>query len=532
MKIREIRIKDFKRFSDTTVSDVPETAKLVLIAGPNGCGKSSLIEAVHTWHWRMGRRQNHWDDSYHKKQTEGSTGDASNSVALEFFDPQPTTPDERKRAVYIRSAYRNEPEFALDHLQKVGSALDESRIARLIDNDQAVSANYRRLVSNGFSELYESPNADTTFAEYRQKSIGSIREAMEKLFPGLVLNSLGNPLNKGTFKFDKGDSRGFQYKNLSGGEKAAFDLLLDIIIKKDEFNDTVFFIDEPEAHLSPTLQGLLLDSLLGLVPESSQIWLATHAIGMMRRAREISVEKPGSVTFLDFDGINFDVPQIVKPVLPDRPFWKRAMQIALDELAGYLAPEHIILCEGRSTKGRDFDGPCYNAIFSAEFPNVLFLSVGSSDDVSTDPRGIAGVVKALAPGVKVDKLIDRDDRTDDEIADLSRRGVRVLTLRTIESYLLSDSVLRRLCEKLGDVNLGDPLIARKQESLARSIEAGGPADDLKRVAGDVYLASKALFPGVKLGSDSRAFMQGLCAPLVPNSEEYKTLRQDIFGTPT
>jgi hypothetical protein len=38
---------------------------------------------------------------------------------------------------------------------------------------------------------------------------------------------------------------------LSGGEKAAFDLLLDLVIKRREFNDTVFFIDEPEAHMSP-----------------------------------------------------------------------------------------------------------------------------------------------------------------------------------------------------------------------------------------------------------------------------------------
>jgi hypothetical protein len=38
--------------------------------------------------------------------------------------------------------------------------------------------------------------------------------------------------------------------------------------------------------------------------------------------------------------------EALKLVQPDRPFWKRAMQIALDDLAGYVAPEQVILCEG------------------------------------------------------------------------------------------------------------------------------------------------------------------------------------------
>ena len=46
-----------------------------------------------------------------------------------------------------------------------------------------------------------------------------------------------------------------------GGEKAAFDLLLDIFVKKAEYNDTVFCIDEPEAHMNPKLQGKLLEEL-------------------------------------------------------------------------------------------------------------------------------------------------------------------------------------------------------------------------------------------------------------------------------
>ena len=45
MKIKNIAIKNFKRFTDFTISDIPETSKLVLIIGSDGSGKSCLFDA-------------------------------------------------------------------------------------------------------------------------------------------------------------------------------------------------------------------------------------------------------------------------------------------------------------------------------------------------------------------------------------------------------------------------------------------------------------------------------------------------------
>jgi hypothetical protein len=354
---------------------------------------------------------------------------------------------------------------------------------------------------------------------------------MQRLFPSLVLNSLGNPLSAGTFRFDKGESKSFQYKNLSGGEKAAFDLLLDILIKRGEFDNTVFFIDEPEAHMSPALQSALLDELFRAVPPESQLWLATHSIGMMRRARDLSQEHLGSVVFLDFDGVNFDLPVTLQPIEPNRPFWKRAMQIALDDLAGYVAPEQVVLCEGgRLTGGTDFDAECYNEIFQTDYPQVVFLGAGNSNDIQNDPRGVVQLLKALAPGVHLRRIIDRDDRTLEEIRALQAQGVQVLSLRTIESYLLDDLVLVSVCEAFEQPGVAPDLLEAKQAALANSVAAGGAADDLKRAAGDIYNAAKRLFPTRKLGSDKRAFMKGICAPLIrQGGEVYARLRGDVFG---
>ena len=49
MRLRQIRISGFKSFADLTTIDIPSS--LVGIVGPNGCGKSNVIEAVQ---WAMG----------------------------------------------------------------------------------------------------------------------------------------------------------------------------------------------------------------------------------------------------------------------------------------------------------------------------------------------------------------------------------------------------------------------------------------------------------------------------------------------
>jgi hypothetical protein len=366
--------------------------------------------------------------------------------------------------------------------------------------------------------------------QFRDATIGEIRNVMGRLFPGVKLNGLGNPLSVGTFKFDKGESKGFAYMNLSGGEKAAFDLVLDVIIKKREFDDTVFFIDEPEAHMASTLQGALLQELYEQIPDGSQLWIATHSLGVMRKARDLSKAKSGAVAFLDFEGLNFDLPVVMRPTLPDRPFWKRAMQIALDDLAGYIAPERVILCEGGRLDGAaDFDAECYNEIFQREFPEVVFLGAGNSHEVQTDPRGIGQLLKALAPSVSIDRLIDRDDNSEAEIRQRRSAGINVLSLRTIESYLLADETLSLLCESLGKPEIIGELLKVKKDAIANSVAAGGPVDDLKRVAGDIYNAAKRLFPEHKLGSDRRAFMKGMCAHLIrPGTQIYSRLKADIF----
>ena len=354
---------------------------------------------------------------------------------------------------------------------------------------------------------------------------------------GHPLDALVSAQDTGTFTFTKGKSRNFLYENLSAEEKAAFDLLLDVVVNKVAFNDSLYCVDEPEIHLSTKLQGALLKELYRLVPGNSQLWLATHSIGMVRTAQEIRAKHPEHVVFLDMgfrpDGepLNYDKPQTIEPADPDHDFWSRHYAVALDDMAELLAPDRLVLCEG-STQDDDpaLDEACYNRIFAREFPRTRFVSVGPATTVEKRMRDLLPVLERIIGGTSIVRFRDRDALTPDEIRDKRTEGVRVMAgYRNIESMLLSDGVLSRLCDSRDMSDCFDAIRTARDNALIRA-GVQHATDDLKPAAQAVHQAARSLLKLSRAGESKHAFMRDVLAPLVTaDSPEYRKLRDDIFG---
>jgi len=81
MRIKKIELKNFKRFTDLIISDIPEESKLVLIIGSNGSGKSSLFDAFDWLSKGPYKGVPPYANEYYRKN-----GDDEPTVLVEFTD--------------------------------------------------------------------------------------------------------------------------------------------------------------------------------------------------------------------------------------------------------------------------------------------------------------------------------------------------------------------------------------------------------------------------------------------------------------
>ena len=529
MRVKYIQLKDYKRFTDLTISEVPEAARLVVLVGPNGSGKSSVFDsflvkakAAIANYQLAGETEQY----YEKVAQARHLSDIADRVAIEFHSSGAI---DFKTAFQVRSAYRNEADFRIEHLQASSKRDQGPRLSRIIDVDAAVSENYARVAWKGLQDLYHAAPADQTIGHYRKSTLGDLHDAMCNLFsdPELLLQDFG-AMQSGSFRFAKGSASDFHYKNLSGGEKAAFDILLDVFVKREEAANAVFCIDEPELHVATGLQGRLIASILDLLPDSNQLWIATHSIGIVREAYRIYRENPSKVAFLDFSDLDFDVPVTIEPSSPNRRFWANIYKIALDDLSSLVAPHRIVLCEGSADKHIEgFDANCYNDLFASEYPETLFVSRGGADEV-IQSTPLIGILEAIAKGTEVVRLVDRDDMTEDERNRKIRDGIRVLRRRELEEYLYDPKVLRTflMSNECEDAML--EAVLREREDLMTNQE--GP-ENVKDVSRQLFDRIRKTTKLPNLGNSREEFaLQFLVPALRTTDDVFYELREDIFGS--
>ena len=521
MRVFSARMQNFKRFTDLEIRDIPESAKLVVLVGPNGCGKSSVFDAFLRWH-REKTDMGHSDDSeYYNK------GESEPLVEIRVHGGMQLSKDN----LYIRTAYRNDADFTSSRISAQPSPVDSPWFNRLIEDDKTVSSNYQRLLLESISNLFSEESKSKTGEQIVEELIGDIKASMINIFGDLWLNAITEPLGSnqgsGAFYFRKGTAESYHYKNLSAGEKAAFDLILDIHIKKSYFPNAMYCIDEIESHLHTRIQGALLKELYSIVPGSSQLWVTTHSLGVLRAALELEADSKGSVCIISFDGVNPDVPTVVEPGRLDRISWEKMLSITLDDLSNRVAPEFIVVCEGSSVGNRrkDFDADIYERILRTQEPEIVFVAGGNSTQVLETGGSLRGLLERVLPETKVIALVDRDDKSDDEVAQFE--GI-TLTMRNIESYLLADDVIEALVQKVEKPQLLDQALQIKQGALRQSFKRGRPRGDLKSAAGEIYNGLRYLLELEHPGGNKDAFMKDTLSPLiVPGMQTYQILKADI-----
>ena len=510
MRVSEVRIPGkFKRFGSLEIQELGAEVELVVMLGPNGSGKSSVFDAFLEWARAQGRlRRSNLSNGYFDSDM-GMFGIPE--VMLHDRDAygrsEPPGP-----LVHVRTAHRNTPDVLANSIEKQADFRRRNPIDRMVETDDSLGEHYQRLVARFVPVLSNLDSGDAAEdLEAIRAHLVPVQDSLTRVLPHLRFTGLGDATADGSFYFTRDKIRGFRYENLSGGEKAVFDLLLDIHIAATELGSPLICLDEPEIHLNPAVQASVLTELMRLLPNGSQLWIATHSVGMIRRAFDIAAGSPGRVAFLDFGQVEGAAPDVrLTPSQPSSQLLREAMSIALYDLARLLAPEVLVICEGSqvSDRVRAWDERIYRQIFGDMHPRVEFKSSGGKGDLDQ----AASIAAVIAPGTHIVKLRDRDDLSPDGRTRLLEDDptLRVLERRSLESYLLDDEVLEALVSDRGVrvENAVDELKAARDGAVR-------PNGSAKGALGVVFgVAKKVLGNTEGLGENASQFSAEVLAKLI------------------
>lgn len=422
MRIQSIHLTNFKRFTDLKIEGIPESAKLVLLIGANGSGKSSVFDALNVLSLPFGPEGGY----YQKEYTNPffvcvKTWEGGEIIAGTHWKTSATGLNGK---FFGRSSLRVIPSVArAKNAEKLLQA-DGDRPVRFTHEDRRFNADLALFTSRIDRALREP-----TFQGKAADTVAIFRDHIEPLNNSLgrvfgdsdtttirILNYANdNPEKPVQLYFSKGLST-IPFDLLSHGEKQIVILLMGFAVRREQMENSVIFIDEMDLHLNTSLQKTVLKEIVEhWIPNSSQLWTASHALGFIEYAQESEL-----ASLIDLDALDFDFSQVITPAQKSR---LDLVEIAVprESLTRLFANRTIIVCEGK-------DHAFYNA--ACDNASRLFIPPGGSDNA----QGVLAMARSN-PGYLA--LRDRDFLMESEIQAIRAElpNYRILPFYSIENLL-------------------------------------------------------------------------------------------------
>ena len=321
MRIKNIHLRNFKRFTDLIINNIPETSKLVLLVGSNGSGKSSLFDAFGLSAAYI-KQDCAMTDEFLNYFLKNKSRDSE--ISIDFHKGTRINlskglfkKDEGidSNTFYGRTSFRHIPRLTRTALGQGGTIdfeKDSDRPRLFIERDNRFENDIEKITEIILKDLFISNHSGE---KIKKSYINPINAALSNIFEDesnskLELIEMIPPLDGKTaqINFRKGHSE-IRYDYLSAGEKGVFNLLINLLSRGSLYRDSIYYIDEMDLHLNTKLQFKVIKEITdNWIPEDSQLWTASHSLGFIEYAKQNE-----RASIVDFDFLDFDLAQTLAP---------------------------------------------------------------------------------------------------------------------------------------------------------------------------------------------------------------------------
>lgn len=473
MRLREIEANDVPPIKSLSVQDL---ADVVVFAGPNGVGKTRLVEAILQTFQSPGPGRSVRlvieATTDEEKRTWGKT-ELDTAVADDARRLTLTLQRNRRRSTWQSSVIQFESDRSIQQVRpyqfswEVPDPWEESigwnmTLGRLRDRFQdTLDSIFRKVQSirdqiGRKGEALQKQGVRTMELDFPDPMI-PFKGAFTQLLAPKQLLDADPRLQQLFYEFE---GKQFPLTSLSSGEREVVNIVFDFLLRGP--TDSIVVFDEPELHLHPELSYKLLQTLRS-AGVNNQFLFCTHSPDI------ITASLDNSVVFIApprDDGANQAI------IAREDDETHEALKLLGQSIGIISLGKRIALIEGSHAS---LDKQVYGAILRGRFANLVLVPSGGKGVITSFGNLIRSVLERTLWGVEFFMLCDRDSvpqsRSVSELEGSSGGRLRVLRRYHLENYFLDEHIIS---EALGGIEaedspLRDPAYVRaKLEGFARA----------------------------------------------------------------
>jgi predicted ATP-binding protein involved in virulence len=447
MRLTSVTVENYPPIGHFSVTDLTD---VVVLAGPNGVGKSRILQAV----------------------MDCLRSSAPNvKLALEATCPEEEKAWERNAVATTDPQARERLQHYLRRQQKRGAVrssilnFDANRVFERVNPlqpswdysnpfdewmdwgftfniakqrfDDVINSMLRRVrslkdeIASRAMQLQAGGQKDMPLDF--EDPLSAFKTAFRQLLPGKSLAPIDERTQTLQYRLDDSTDN-LPLDSLSSGEREVVTIVFDFLLRDPQ--DSIIIIDEPELHLHPELSYRLIRTLRG-VGQRNQFILSTHSPDI------ISASLDNSVIFVSPSRLESGKPvNQARPVVEDDEM--AHILRSLGHSIGVIAlGRRIVLIEGERTS---LDKQLYGSILGDSINKLVLVPVGGQETLATLARSLDAVLSKTLWGVDFFMLCDGDTTagvrgSGTDLEAKSGGRLRLLPRYHVENYFLDETVL-------------------------------------------------------------------------------------------